>query len=536
MNTETQTVIRMHAAARPPAAAPARDATTNPEIRPAMRLAPRDNVLVARKSIKAGTVIEGENLTAKEDVPAGHKLSAVAIRKGEPILKFGTEIGRAAFDVPAGTRLHSHNIVSAFHRGNYRFAQDARAVELVRAEDSAVFQGFVRENGDVGTRNFIVIVCTVNCAATTSRRIADWFTKARLTDYPNVDGVIPLVHEIGCGMEMTGEPMDLLRRTIAGHIRNPNVAAALIVSLGCERNNVHSFMEQEKLVVGPKLKMMVMQEKGGTKKTIESGIAAIKELLPVANAYQRQPVPAKHLRVGLQCTGPDGFTGLSANPALGVAADLLVRQGATVILSRTSDVFGVLPSLTARAITPDVGQKLVDRLDWWFEYSRGRDTQINGRVNPAGQVGGLVNVVEASLGNCRISGTSPLSEVYRYAQPVTTEGLVFMDTPSDDAISVTGQIAGGANLICMTTGKGSVFGSLPAPTMKLAASTPMFEHMEDDMDLNCGPIIDGKTTAEQVGKAIFEQILRHASGEKTKGEELGAGENEFVPWPIGVFA
>jgi altronate hydrolase len=259
-------------------------------------------------------------------------------------------------------------------------------------------------------------------------------------------------------------------------------------------------------------------------------------MLPIANAVRRETVSAEHITVGLQCGGSDGFSGLSANPALGVAMDILVRNGGTAILSETPEIFGVEHTLTARAVSEEVGRKLVDRMDWWVAHTAGRDTQNNGRVSPGNQAGGISNVIEKSLGGAKKAGNSPLMEVYRYAEPVTVKGFVFMDTPGYDPVSATGQIAGGANLIAFTTGRGSCFGSLPAPTVKLATNTPMYRRMEDDMDINCGPVIDGESTLEAMGQVIFDRLLRHASGEKTKSELLGVGGNEFVPWPIGVTA
>lgn len=337
-------------------------------------------------------------------------------------------------------------------------------------------------------------------------------------------------------MEMTGEPMNLLRRTIDGHIKHPNTAGGLLIALGCERNNIYGFIEQEQLELGDMLKSLVIQDVGGVKTAVEQGIKLIEAMLPQANAVQREPVSAEHLMIGMQCGGSDGFSGLSANPALGAAVDILVCHGGTAILSETSEIFGVEHTLTARAATPEVGQKLKARIDWWLEYNKGRDTQINGRVSPGNNAGGLANVLEKSLGGAKKGGNASLMDVYEYAYPVTTHGLVFMDTPGYDPVSATGQIAGGANMIAFTTGRGSCFGSVPAPTFKLASNTPMFSRMRDDMDINCGQIIDGDKTIKEMGQEIFERLLAHASGDKTKSELNGLGEDEFCPWQIGVLA
>lgn len=505
-------------------------------VNPLIRLDANDNVVVARTEIKAGTKIQSEGLITLQDVPLGHKVAAQFIEKGDPVLKYNTVIGYASVDLPPGTWMHSHNITFDDVKKDYAFSTRCNPTALIPKEQRATFQGIVREDGRVGTRNYIGIFVVSNCAATVARKIADWFTPERLAVYQNVDGVVPFIHGFGCGMEMTGEPMDLLRRTISGYVRNPNTGAALIIALGCERNNLQDFMKTQNLQVGDRLKTVVLQEVGGTANAIEIGKKFVQNMLPLVNQVERQPVSAEHLMIGLQCGGSDGFSGLSANPALGVAVDTLVRNGGTAILSETTEIFGVEHTLTARAITPEVGQKLVNRINWWLKYNEGRDTQINGRVSPGNNAGGLANVLEKSLGGAKKGGTTPMMEVYEYAYPVKEHGFVFMDTPGLDPVAATGQIAGGATLIAFTTGRGSCFGSLPSPTIKLATNTPMYNRMISDMDINCGRIIDGDATIEEAGQAIFEQMLRVASGEKSKSEIAGAGRDEFVPWPIGTLA
>jgi altronate hydrolase len=502
---------------------------------PVIRLHAEDNVVVARIDTPIGTKLESEGCTARSQVPAGNKIAARAIAKGEPIKKYNVVIGFAASDIAAGSFVHSHNMEFREFDRDYAFARDYQPVALVPESERAVFQGIVRENGQVATRNYIGILSTVNCSATVVRRIADYFTPERLADFPNVDGVVAFSHAIGCGLEMTGEPMALLRRTIAGYARHPNLAAVLVVGLGCERNQISSLIAEEKLEVGARLHTFVMQEIGGTRKTVEAGVAAVKELLPEANRVTRTTVPASHLAVGLQCGGSDGFSSITANPALGAAMDILVRHGGTAILSETPEIYGVEHTLTCRAASRDVGEKLVERIRWWKdEYSVGRDVQINGRVSPGNSSGGLANIFEKSLGSAMKGGTGPLMEVYKYAERVKQKGLVFLDTPGYDPCSATGQIAGGANLIAFTTGRGSCFGAKPVPSVKLATNTPMFNHLEEDMDINCGQILEGKVTIEQMGQQIFEHLLRTASGEKSKSEMLGLGDNEFVPWQIGI--
>jgi altronate hydrolase len=491
--------------------------------------------VIARSDLPIGAKLEREGITVRSQVQAGHKVAARAIKKGEPILKYNVTIGFAATDITAGTFVHSHNMEFREFDRDYAHATEYRAVQMLPEAERASFMGIVRENGQVATRNFIGMLSTVNCSATVVHKIAEYFTPERLADYPNIDGVVAFAHGTGCGMEMTGEPMDLLRRTMAGFARHANIGGALIVGLGCERNQISGLLKEQNLAVSSRLRTMVMQETGGTRKTIEAGIAAVKEMLPDANRVTRSRVPASHIMVGLQCGGSDGFSSITANPALGAAIDLLVRHGGTGILSETPEIYGVEHTLTRRARNREVGEKLVERIRWWKdEYTVGRDTQINGRVSPGNQHGGLANIFEKSLGSSMKGGTGPLMEVYRYAEPVTQKGFVFMDTPGFDPCSATGQIAGGANLIAFTTGRGSMYGAKPVPSIKLATNTPMFKRLEEDMDINCGTILDGTSTVQEMGKVIFDYMLAVASGEPSKSELLGLGDHEFVPWNIGV--
>jgi altronate hydrolase len=502
-----------------------------------IRLHSNDNIVVARVAVGIGAPIEGENIVSRSQVPAGYKIAAKPIAKGEPIRKYNVVIGFAAVDIEPGVMVHNHNMDFREFDRDYAFASEYQPVDMLPESQRATFQGIVRANGSVATRNYIGILSTVNCSATVVRKIADWFTPERLAAYPNVDGVVAFSHSLGCGMEMTGEPMALLRRTMAGYARHPNLAAALVVGLGCERNQLKGLLEEEQLEAGPRLHTFVMQETGGTRKTIEAGIAAVQALLPEANEVTRTTVPASHLTVGLQCGGSDGFSSITANPALGAAVDILVRHGGTAILSETPEIYGVEHTLTRRAVNRQVGEKLIERIRWWKEeYSVGRDVQINGKVSPGNQAGGLANIFEKSLGSSMKGGTGPLMDVYKYAEPVRSKGFVFMDTPGYDPVSATGQIAGGANLIAFTTGRGSMFGAKPVPSIKLATNTPMFRSLEEDMDINCGEILDGTCSMQTMGERIFQLMLRTASGEASKSELLGLGDNEFVPWQIGIMS
>ncbi|ANG64445.1 galactonate dehydratase [Marinobacterium aestuarii] len=503
-------------------------------VSPLIRLHANDNVLIARDQLALGQALPELALRVGAQVPAGHKVAAQRIAAGEPVKKYDTVIGVAARDIDAGEHVHTHNLVQVDYKQDPAFSQDVKPVDYVPHAERATFMGIVRPDGRVATRNFIGILASVNCSATVINHISAHFTPERLADYPNVDGVVAFAQTSGCGMSSPSYHFDVLRRTLAGYARHPNLAAVLIVGLGCERNQVADLVASQGLEVGSEVRTLVMQDTGGTRETIEAGIAAVESMLATANRIERTPVSASHLKIGLECGGSDGFSGISANPALGAAMDILVRHGGTAILSETPEIHGVEFMLTRRAVSREVGQKLLDRLAWWEEYTRGQNGQFNGVVGPGNQAGGLANIVEKSLGSAMKGGTTPLQAVYEYAEPIETAGFVFMDSPGYDPVAVTGQIASGANLICFTTGRGSMFGSKPAPTIKLASNTPMYQRLTRDMDINCGQVIDGTLDIDAMGQEIFELILRVASGDRTCSELLGLGDHEFVPWHVGI--
>ena len=501
---------------------------------PLIRLHAGDNILVARENLALGAHLPEFGLRLRAQVPAGHKIAAQAIGAGEAIRKYDTVIGFAARAIEAGEHVHTHNLRFEEFDRDPQFCTDVRPVAMLAPDEQARFMGIVRPDGRVATRNYIGILSTVNCSATVSRRIADTFSAERLAAYPNVDGVVAFTHNTGCGMSTPSLNFDVFRRTLAGFARHPNLAAVLVVGLGCERNQIADLLESQGLAKGPLLVPFNMQDIGGTLETIAHGVALIDALLPQANAVRREPVSASHLSIGLQCGGSDGFSSISANPALGAAMDILVRHGGTAILSETPEIYGVEHMLTRRAVTPEVGRALLARIAWWQEYSRGQSGQMNGVVVAGNQAGGIANIFEKSLGSAMKGGTTPLNAVYEFAEPIRERGFVFMDSPGFDPCSATGQIASGANLICFTTGRGSMFGAKPVPSIKLASNTPMFERLKGDMDINCGQVIDGTASVAQMGEQVFGHILRCASGELSKSEELGLGDNEFVPWQIGA--
>jgi altronate hydrolase len=454
---------------------------------------------------------------------------------GAPVRKYNQVIGFATAPIRAGEHVHVHNLgMGESHGVDYAFAADARPTDYVPAEQRATFQGIVRADGRIATRNYIGVLTSVNCSATAARMVADQFRGNALAAWPNVDGVVALTHGYGCGMATVGDAMDTLRRTMAGYARHANFAGVVIIGLGCEMNQIDRLVEAEGLTVGDALHTMNIQTTGGTNATVREAVRAIEAMLPHVNAVRRQTLPASHLTLALQCGGSDGYAGITANPALGHAVDLLVRNGGTAVLSETPEVYGAEHLLTRRAVSREVGEKLIARIRWWETYTTQTGGEMNNNPSPGNKAGGLTTILEKSLGAVAKGGTTNLVDVLRYAEPITGPGLVFMDTPGYDPVSATGQIAGGANVLCFTTGRGSVFGAKPTPSLKLATNTALYQRMADDMDLNCGTIATGDASVAEVGAAIFALILQTASGRPSKSEALGFGSEEFTPWQIGA--
>src|SRR5215207_465176 len=497
-----------------------------------VRLSASDNLVVAVDLIEKGARVFGETALAR--IPKGHKMAIAPIAAGAPVVKFGQVIGSAKVAVSPGDWLHEHNVGMAEFERNYAFATSASPVQMVDPADRATFQGFRRANGRVGTRNYIGILTSVNCSASVARFMTEAINRSGvLADFPNVDGVVSFVHGTGCGMASLGEGFDILKRTQWGYASNPNLAAVLLVGLGCEVFQIGRMKELYGIVESDSFQTTTIQESGGTRRTIETGVARVREMLPRVNSAERETMPASELVLALQCGGSDGYSGITANPALGAAADLLVRQGGTAILSETPEIYGAEHLLTRRAVTREVGEKLVARIRWWEDYTKRNHGEMNNNPSPGNKAGGLTTILEKSLGAAAKGGTTPLTAVYEYAEPVRAKGFVFMDTPGFDPVSATGQVAGGANILCFTTGRGSAYGCKPTPSIKLATNTPVYERMIDDMDINCGDVLDGVSIADK-GEEIFRHILKIASGERSKSEKLGYGDAEFVPWQIGA--
>jgi len=504
---------------------------------PFIRLHPNDDVLIARTQLVGGTT--AGNVVVKGLIPAGHKVATRAIAAGEPVRRYNQIIGFATRTIAPGEHVHTHNLDMGAEGGafarDYAFGADVKP-EVPRRE--ATFMGIKRADGRVATRNYIGILSSVNCSATAARAIADHFSRQNhpeaLAAFPNVDGVVALTHGGGCGMDSEGLGMQILERTLAGYATHPNFAGVLVVGLGCEANQINVWLAHSSLREGKMLKVFNIQDTGGTRKTVEKGIALVEQMLPAANDAKREPCSAAHITIGLQCGGSDGYSGISANPALGAAVDLLVAHGGTAILSETPEIYGAEHLLTRRAVKREVGEKLLERLRWWEHYTKANDGEMNNNPSPGNKAGGLTTILEKSLGAVAKGGTTNLQAVYEYAEPVKAHGFVYMDTPGYDPVSATGQVAGGANLICFTTGRGSAYGCAPSPSLKLATNTALWQRQEEDMDINCGEIIDGQVSIQEMGQRIFEMVLATASGTPTKSEKHGYGQNEFVPWQVGA--
>jgi altronate hydrolase len=485
-----------------------------------LQLHPTDNVAIA--------LVDG----LAEGVAVGHKLAVRPIAAGEAIIKYGQPIGTATVAIEKGTHVHVHN-VSVELGGRQGTASDTVSRTLA-ARESRTFSGFRRSNGSVATRNFVGIISTVNCSATVVRQITAKFSPEVLARYPNVDGICPITHTTGCGMPGSGPGIDVLRRTLGGYIKHPNMAGVLVVGLGCEVNDIGNLLRSLGVAESDTLRTLAIQDAGGTRPAIDKAAGIVEELLAMANRAERSPVPVSAISLALQCGGSDSFSGVSANPALGYAADLLVAAGGTVILGETPEIYGAEHLLLNRAASPAVAEALLERLDWWQKYVAANGASLNNNPSPGNIAGGISTILEKSLGAVMKSGTSPLRGVYQYAEAISTPGFAFMDSPGYDPCSITGEIASGANIVCFTTGRGSVFGAKPVPSLKLATNSAMAARMHEDMDYDCGRILSGDKTLAEAGAEIFELIVQTAGGHKSASELHGLGDFEFVPWQIGA--
>ncbi|MHB8863395.1 MAG: UxaA family hydrolase [Pirellulaceae bacterium] len=504
-----------------------------------IQLHPADNVCVAVTPLEIGSAIEsnGRTIHVLSAVPMGHKVATSAIGPGEPVRKYGQIIGHTTQAVRMGEWVHTQNLaMQDFHR-------DHASATCIPPDPEPItgrtFLGYRRSGGRVGTRNYVAVISTVNCSASVSKYIARRFGPAELAEFPHVDGVVAFTHYSGCGLQFAGTAHAMLNRVLAGMAQHPNIGAYVLVGLGCEQAEMDYLLREHRLVQiagadagesGPPV--LTMQDQGGTARTVEAGVAKVRELLPLVNAARREPFPASEIILATNCGGSDGNSGITANPALGVASDMIVACGGTTILAETTEIYGAEHLLTRRARTVEVADKLLERIEWWKWYTGLFGVDIDNNPSVGNKKGGLTTIAEKSLGAVAKAGSTALIDVVQYAEPVRTRGLVIMDTPGYDPASVTGLVAGGANIVVFTTGRGSCFGCKPTPSIKVATNTPMYNRMRDDMDINAGVILEG-TPVEAVGKQIFEEILDVASGKPTKSEQLGIGDEEFIPWTVG---
>jgi altronate dehydratase len=498
-----------------------------------LTLHPQDNVAIALADIAAGDTGNVTGPKLLQSVKQGHKIAIAPIRAGQNVLRYGQTIGQATADIATGEHVHTHNLGMGEHTQDYAHASEAADVEPI--QEIRTFDGYHRADGRVGTRNYIGILTSVNCAGSVAKFIAEAAEKSGLLDaFPNIDGIVPITHGTGCGMSGENEGYATLMRTLSGYAQHPNFGGILLIGLGCEVMQVSALVGGRSIRADGALRYMTIQQEGGTRKTIEKGLTELRGIAEQANTATREPTPISHLMVGMQCGGSDGYSGITANPALGVASDLMVRHGGTTILSETSEIYGAEHLLTRRAISVEVGEKLIERVRWWEDYTARNHGNMDNNPSPGNKRGGLTTILEKSLGAVAKSGSAPLTDVYLFGEKIEKKGFVFMDSPGFDPCSVTGQIASGANLIVFTTGRGSVSGYMPTPCIKIATNSEMYRRMSDDMDVNCGDIVtDGVSLADK-GKDIFEMLISVASGEQTKSEELGFGGVEFVPWQIGA--
>ena len=497
-----------------------------------IRLSEIDNVVTVTAELDSG--VEVEQVTTAGLVPCSHKIATAEIRQGEAVRKYAQIIGYASTDIRPGEHVHTHNVDFRNTSADYEFATDLKPVDVVSELARDTFMGYRRENGKVGTRNYIGILTSVNCSATAARMIASAFGSEEMANYPNVDGVVAFVHGTGCGMAGQGEGFDALQRVLWGYARNPNHAGIVMVGLGCEMNQIDWLLEAYGLKQGPLFKAMNIQDTEGLAKTVETGIEMVRAMLPEANKCQREPCPVSELMVALQCGGSDALSGITANPALGYACDLLVAQGGTAVLAETPEIYGAEHLLTRRACDEKTGEKLVQLIKWWEDYTARNKGSMDNNPSPGNKRGGLTTILEKSLGAAAKGGTTPLNGVYKYAEPVTAKGFTFMDSPGYDPASVTGQIASGCNLVTFTTGRGSAFGSKPSPCVKIATNTEMYTRLIDDMDINAGAMLTEDLSLEEKGREIYQLLLDVASGRQSKSEAQGLGDYEFVPWQIGA--
>jgi altronate hydrolase len=502
----------------------------------AVHLHPRDDVAIAKVALQVGTGLSlgtGEQVTVRDFIPSGHKVALHQTAAGEAVHRYGQVIGFANRTILAGEHVHTHNLsVHGFER-EYVFGAEAQPVAVVPEGERRTFLGYRRPGARAGTRNYVAVISSVNCSAHVTRQIAYHFTAERLAAWPNVDGVIAIAHTLGCGVRVNGPDYVLLQRCLAGIARHANVGAYVLVGLGCEVNYIPDLVKNYSLDSGVhSVPSLTIQEAGGIRKTIQAGIAAVEDLLPAANATPRTPQPISELMLAVKCGGSDGWSGVTANPVVGSVADEVVRQGGTIVLAETPEIYGAEHLLARRAINAAVGAKLIAQVRWWEQHARRLGAELDDNPSTGNKAGGLTTIYEKALGAVAKGGNTPLMDVYDYAEPVTAHGLAFMNSPGYDPVAVTGQVAGGCNLVLFTTGRGSVFGFKPAPSIKICSNSATYHAMVDDMDFNAGKILEGAQVADTAAE-LLDLAIAVASGQPSKSEAQGVGEAEFNPWSLG---
>ncbi len=487
-----------------------------------------DNVAVAPMNIPLGSKINSQ-LKAETKIPYGHKISLKSIKKNELIYKYGQIIGIATEQIKKGSHVHSHNL--EFHEFS-RYYKKNKTLKIPEYINDRYFKGFKRQNGNVGTRNYIGLISTVNCSATVVKKIADKLNKyLSESNFHNIDGAVCLKHSSGCGMNTSGKGMDVFNRTIEGFKKHPNFGKVFVIGLGCECAQISLYKNNN---LNDEIEYLNIQDEGGTNKIINTVYENIISNMPKINSIHRSEIPISELNLALQCGGSDAYSGITANPALGIATDLLVLHGGSAILSETPEIYGAEHLLFERIEEDKLINKINNQISWWKKYTEINEGSLDNNPSPGNKKGGLTTILEKSLGAISKSGHTTLVDVLEYGEKISKKGLQFMDSPGYDPVSVTGQVAAGANLICFTTGRGSCFGFKPTPSLKIATNTNMYNNLKDDMDINAGTIMDGVKSVEEVGQAIFDELIRIASGGKTKSEINDYGDDEFNPWIIGA--
>ena len=494
-----------------------------------IKLHEKDNIAVAPMIIPAHENINS-NLTTIDFIPFAHKIALSKIDKSNFIYKYGQIIGIASRDILPGEHVHTHNLEFSEFKRNFEIKNNQKRES--KDLNSIFFDGFKRNNGRSGTRNYIGLLSTVNCSATVVKKIADVINNnSQLKQYENIDGAVCLKHSSGCGMNASGHGMKIFNQTIEGFKHHPNFVKVFVIGLGCECAQISLYQDKDH---DDSIVYMNIQDEGGTKKIINNISSQIIEMLPELNKEKRVKIPISELTVGLQCGGSDAYSGITANPALGYASDLIIKHGGSTILSETPEIYGAEHLLIERASNSDLVDKLQKLIEWWKHYTFINDASLDNNPSPGNKKGGLTTILEKSLGAVTKSGTSIMKDVLHYAEPLKKKGFNYMDSPGYDPVSVTGQVASGSNIICFTTGRGSCFGFKPTPSLKIASNTNMFNQLKEDMDINAGKIMDGESDILEIGEQIFQSILITASGKLTKSEINGYGDDEFNPWVIGA--